>query len=127
MSRSADPQLRRWWRELIDTFDSTQATVGEFCRRHEISTASFYRWRQRLARPRTAKLSQHVKGGAPVDSAFVPVHILNTEAVSSSQSVHVHLPGGVSIEMPVDQKELLFDLVARVRDEAGVGTTEAAT
>lgn len=128
MSHSADPQLRQWWRELIDAFDSTRETVGEFCRRHEVSTASFYRWRQKLARPRTAKHSLHVKDDAPIDSAaFVPVHIINTEAASGSQSVHVHLSGGVSIEMPVDQKDLLFDLVARVRDQPSVNTTEAAT
>ena len=139
MARSADPELRRWWRELIDSFDSTRESVSEFCHRHKVSTASFYGWRRKLASRASAARSgsNTPKATAAKEStgrsrqvvrspSFLPVHIINTEE-SSSRSVHVHLPGGVSIELPVQERELLFDLVARVRGQSSAEATEAVT
>ena len=139
MARSADPELRQWWRELIASFDSTRESVAEFCHRHEVSTTSFYGWRRKLASavsaarpdgsPRIAAeaearpTSHRQAAGA---HAFLPVHVINAET-SGSRSVHVHLPDGVSIELPVDQQELLFDLVAHVRGQSSDEVMEAAT
>lgn len=122
MSRSADPQLRQWWRELLKGFDSTRETVGQFCRRHEVSTASFYRWRQKLARPAAPRPHRQDDGphrqddGPLKSSAFVPLQVINSEGVSVPRSIQVHLSGGISIEMPVGEKELLFELVGRLCD-----------
>jgi len=48
MSRTTDPELRRRWRQLLDSFDPQRYTVAEFCQRNGISVASFYKWRKRL-------------------------------------------------------------------------------
>jgi transposase-like protein len=48
MSRTTDPELRRRWRQLLDSFDPQRYTVAEFCERNGISVASFYKWRKRF-------------------------------------------------------------------------------
>jgi transposase-like protein len=123
MARTADPELRQWWRELIDSFDSTQETVGDFCRRHRVSATSFYGWRRKLAasprrKPHARGESSHARAArrsTPSSPAFLPVQVVHATPINS-QAVHVHLPEGVSIEVPAEQRELLFDLVARVRN-----------
>lgn len=49
MPRKPNPELRRWWRELIQSYDSERLTVAEFCQEQGISTASFYQWRRKLS------------------------------------------------------------------------------
>ena len=49
MPRKPDPELRRWWRELLQSYDSERLTVAEFCQEQGISTASFYQWRRKLS------------------------------------------------------------------------------
>jgi hypothetical protein len=48
MSRTTDPELRRRWRQLLDSFDPQRSTVAKFCERNCISVASFYKWRKRF-------------------------------------------------------------------------------
>jgi len=48
MPRKPDPELRRWWRELIHSYDPERMTVAEFCHWRGVSTASFYQWRRKL-------------------------------------------------------------------------------
>ena len=109
MARSADPELRQWWRELIDSFDSTRESVSEFCHRHEVSTAAFYGWRRKLASAgstagsgggtrKAATTRSLTMGGrrAAGSQAFLPVHIISAET-SVSRSIHVHLSNCRSI------------------------------
>lgn len=49
MSRKPDPELRRWWCKLHAQFDPQRHSVAQFCRAHDVSVASFYQWRKRLA------------------------------------------------------------------------------
>jgi hypothetical protein len=50
-----DGNAKRWkrrgeaqWGALLKRFDASQGSVEAFCRREVVSTASFYRWRERL-------------------------------------------------------------------------------
>jgi len=106
MSLHPDPELRRRWRGLIESFDSRRSTVAEFCRRHQVSTASFYVWRRRLG-----------EGIVPTP-AFVPIRIAQAPSRSES-TVRIHLPGGVRVEVPAEHRELLVELLTRLASTAG--------
>lgn len=107
MARAPDPTLRQWWRNLIASFDPERSTVAEFCRRHDISAASFYAWRRRLGR-RTE--SQPERADLP---AFVPVQVA-PHSSSADRAVTVYLPGGIRVAVPSDEQDLLLALVAQL-------------
>ena len=109
MPRRPDPEVRQWWRELLDAFDSQAEdwTVSEFCQRHGVSTASFYNWRRRLtedAEPRSRS------GDAP---AFIPIRLAPQQAALQG-TVHVHLPGGAWLELPAEERELLLNVIDHI-------------
>jgi transposase-like protein len=107
MARSPDPDLRRWWRELIDSFDSERWTVAEFCQRHDVSAASFYAWRRRLGEPHASP---------PRAPAFLPIQITQGLA-DAERSVQVHLPCGVRVDVPSCDRDLLLELITHVTSE----------
>ena len=37
------------WQTLIDQFDSENDTISEFCRRNQVGSSSFYKWRDKLS------------------------------------------------------------------------------
>ena len=151
MARSADPELRRWWGALVDSFDATRESVAEFCDRHEVSTASFYAWRRKLAaastragsgRRRTLGRSRttpsttaDAAAESPAErqaepsaerqaepSAFLPVQIINAQ---EPNCLRVRLSGGMCIELPVHQRQLLLDLVTHIRGDSSSDVSEA--
>jgi transposase-like protein len=40
----------RFWRTLVDGFDSQQTSIRQWCEQHAVSQASFYAWRRKLQR-----------------------------------------------------------------------------
>ena len=48
MARSLDGAKRDDWRRRLAKFDSSGLTVVEFCRREQVSQASFYYWSKRI-------------------------------------------------------------------------------
>ena len=48
MARSFDGAKRDDWHRRLTKFDSSGLTVVEFCRREQVSQASFYYWSKRL-------------------------------------------------------------------------------
>ena len=49
MGRGRSPERVRFWRGLIEEQRQSGESVSGFCRDREVSTASFYNWRRRLA------------------------------------------------------------------------------
>ena len=95
VARRVDVGRRRWWRELIDSFDGERTTVAEFCRRQGVSAASFYAWRKKLA---------------DESSAFVPVRVVESAGLDH-EPARVHLTSGVRVDVPTNRPELLLELV----------------
>ena len=119
MARSADPALRQWWRELLELFEGSSFTVADFCRQQGVSTASFYAWRRRLAGAEGSQSPKPNESRAATSRAagpaFLPVHVASTQAgAGEGARVLVHLPGGVRVEVPAGQRELLFELLHAV-------------
>ncbi len=96
MPRTPDPELRRRWRELLATFDSQRETVGKFCHRNGISTASFYHWRKRLAEPQSAP-------------AIIPVEIVR-QADDVPNAVVVRIGRHVEIEIQAAHAHIAADV-----------------
>lgn len=115
MPRAPDPQVRLRWRQLIDAFDPRRFTVAEFCRKHRISQASFYQWRRRLATNTTPGHDQR-REAKPLQrrAAFVPVQLVDDSQDSTAQTVQVHLPNGVRVDVPTGQRDLLWELIENV-------------
>lgn len=79
--RGSAPQ----WRDLFQRYESSGLTQEQFCRRHGLALSSFQRWRQRLRVRR-----------APADFVEI-VSASNAALPSSTWSLEVSLPGGVSL------------------------------
>lgn len=79
------------WRRRVRRFASSGMTVVRFCEDEGISTASFYRWRKRLAKRRT---STRDGGHTPT---FQAVRVTAADA-----AVAILLPGGARVEVPTD-------------------------
>src|SRR5687767_10362162 len=70
MAKRPDGAKRDRWLELIRRWQQSQISVREFCRRHQISEASFYSWR-RVLRER-GLLGEAMTSKVPADvPAFV--------------------------------------------------------
>jgi hypothetical protein len=118
MSRAPDPQVRLRWRRLLDSFDPRKFTVADFCRRHQISVASFYKWRREFAKTAPAAKapsSPRRHQSSPSADAFVPLQIVNASPAQGAPTVQVHLPSGVRIELPADHHPLLWELIAKLQ------------
>ena len=99
MSRSATR-----WRELVDEQAGSGLSIAEFCRRNDVSQASFYQWRKKLRESASAR------------EAFVPVSILTATGVS------VELPGGAVVRLPPgDERSLaqIISLLTAAREQDG--------
>ena len=70
------------WRELLESHLASELSVAEFCRREELSEASFYQWRKRLAAEKQSS------------ELFAPL------SVASSAVVEIELPGGAVLRVP---------------------------
>ena len=77
------------WRRRVRRFGSSGMTVVGFCEDEGISTASFYRWRKRLAKRRTpTRDGEHTP-------TFQAVRVTAADA-----AVSIRLPGGARVEVP---------------------------
>jgi hypothetical protein len=80
------------WGRRLERFSTSGCSVKDFCRAESISTASFYRWRRRLAAPDQAPPT------AAQVSAFVDLGALGGEPPPAWQ-VELELGAGVVLRV----------------------------
>jgi transposase-like protein len=73
-------------------------TVAEFCRREEVSAASFYQWRRRLVETATAERASVKHSARPT---FIPVQ------VAVATNLRVVFPNGTRLTLPAHDHELV--------------------
>ena len=100
MARRRDPDREGYWRGILADQRTSGLSIAAFCRRRQISEASFFNWRRRLARP-----------AAPND--FVAVNVALPQLAPCS--CEVTLPNGCRVTVPpgfdpVSLKEILAAL-----------------
>jgi hypothetical protein len=83
---------RAEWRKRLQRHRRSGLTVARFCEREGVSTASFYSWRKRLGGART--------GGEGELPGFQPVRL-----TPAGVPMSIHLPGGVQVEVPMENLE----------------------
>ena len=94
--RGGDPQLQRYWGEVLRQWQKSGQAVRAFCRAEGLRESAFYFWRREAARrkeQRAEQKKQIVKKGKPVSGgkpAFLPVHLVAPHANETAR-------GGVEI------------------------------
>ena len=94
MAQRPDGAKQERWLELVRRWQRSQITVCEFCRRHQISEASFYSWRRVL---RERGLLDEPMGAKTSTDALAFVEL----------STAVAEPTGGPIELVLNQRRLL--------------------
>ena len=94
MARMVDRENQRLWRSRLRRFKTSGLTVAEFCEVEEISVASFYQWRKRLA-------AEIADSGSSLP--FVPVQVTPAPVAA----VEIHLPNGARVCLPGGDAEVL--------------------
>jgi len=110
MGQSASAFRRSQWQQRLQRFTRSQMTVAEFCRREEVSVASFYQWRRKLAKTST----EHGSFVPSAGPTFIPVQ------VTSGASVQIIFPNGAQLTLPAHDRELITLSIAAI---AAVRTT----
>ena len=100
------------WHELIQRWRRSSLSVAEFCRRQEITEASFYQWRKRLEseEPRSELLR------------FVQ---LPTPAWTAANAVEMLLPGGAVVSFSDRAAPELVAAAIRAAMQAPAGEPRA--
>ena len=83
---------RHEWTARLRRFQENPSSVAAFCRQEDISSASFYLWKRRLA----------VEPTTPTPT-FVPLTIAHTP---TAPPVEVAFPNGIVIRIPADTQSL---------------------
>lgn len=107
MGRSANGQLSAQWRERLGRWRNSGLPIVEFCRREEISQASFFAWRKRLAgqravgaRPRSRRRNHEAQ-----PPRFV--QLSPPAAWPTNGGVQITLPGGAVVALPPHASSVL--------------------
>ncbi len=92
-----------FWRELIEAQAASGLSIGAYCRRRGVSTASFYAWRRRLAEQATPRF-------LPVRVAEV---IASDEPSAPRPAVELERADGVRIRVfDGARRETICDVLA---------------
>jgi putative transposase len=102
MSRGSDGEKVKLWRERFRRYAKSALSVEDFCRGEGVSAATFYHWRKKLARASSRR--QSGKRGA-----FRPVMV-----TASVSALSVRLPGGVELEVPRENLDVIRAVVAEL-------------
>ena len=93
-----------YWRRIVERQAKSGLTIACFCEREDVSTASFYNWRRRLAEECDDR------------PAFVPVQVQQPDGGSALEIV---LPGAVMIRVPDGTaRQTIVDALAAVEATA---------
>lgn len=101
-ARQRDPDREQFWRETIAAWRASGLSVPAYCRRHQVSVASFYSWRRELRR------RDEAAGGQRAVPAFVPVSIIP----SCTFQVEVRCPSGHTVSVANADASTLVHLFA---------------
>lgn len=111
MARGSNAARRLVWQERLRRFDQLDSvSVAQFCQQEQVSVASFYGWRKKLAQhaPAAQANGAHQADASPgVASsvagparapAFVPVRV--TGSPPAAEALEIRLPNGARLRLP---------------------------
>ena len=101
MGERGGSSKRAEWRKRLGRYRGSGLTVAGFCEQEGISTASFYAWRKRLRGT--------IKAGRDGRPGFASVRL-----TPAGTPMAIHLPGGVRVEVPMENLEAVRAVVGEV-------------
>lgn len=118
------PEKEAYWRKMLGRQQNSGQTVGQFCRKHGLSEASFYGWKREIGfRDRQAarttgngRSRPRVKKSTPGDaspSLFIPLHLARG-ATGVMELVH---PRGYVLRIPAVFDEGCLQRVLHLLDQ----------
>jgi transposase-like protein len=130
MGRGIDAALHSVWRKRMVRFEASMATVAEFCRREEVSSAAFYQWRRRLAQDAKSAARECGEVASRLATPGRAARVYGRPAgfveltLPAAAVVELDLPNGVRIRVPTDQEAALDAVIRAAGEVAGhVDTT----
>ena len=109
MAKRFDVAKLEEWRRRLARFENANSTVLEFCRREEVSQASFYYWTKRVGQTGAAGVAtrtQHKRVAAASPDAVASAVV----EVIGGDSIRVHLP--------MDRLDAVATFVRHLRDDS---------
>jgi len=106
MPRAPDLALHARWQRRLQAFEDFAGTVPQFCDQEQVSVASFYQWRRKLARQELVR--QATRATPP---AFVALQV-NAAREAHRDEVSIELPGGAHLQVPGDNLPLVQAVLA---------------
>ncbi len=101
MARFSDSGKAVDWRRRVRRFGRSGLTVVRFCREEGVSTASFYRWRNRLSE--RGRLTREADAGSSATTGVEQAPLFQPVRVTGSETpISIQLPGGARIEVPTE-------------------------
>ena len=117
MAISSNGAKRDDWRRRLARFDSSSLTVLEFCRREQVSQASFYYWSKRI----------RDRGDAKTRKVNSPDACLATSPRQpENDSVEVLVGDSIRVRMPAGEPAAVAALI-RLLQEAAQTTDDSTT
>lgn len=104
MARQRDLQRERTWRQHLERQRTSRFTIRDYCVRHNLAEAAFYRWRRIVSDRDRAAASPAVP-----PPTFVPVTVLASPAGPSPIDIHLAAGQRVRVRAGCDR-----DLLAAV-------------
>ena len=110
MARPVDARKHELWRQRFARFRRSELSVAEFCRSEQISQASFYQWRRKLADDKPRPNGTSVKHtDVPTAEHFVPM-----EVASAPARLQFSFPNGAQLLIDAQDPLLLQAVVQAV-------------
>ncbi|MHB8970751.1 MAG: IS66 family insertion sequence element accessory protein TnpA [Pirellulaceae bacterium] len=111
MARKVNLELRETWRQRIERQRGSGRTVSEFSRQEGVSTASFYRWQQKVgavpaARTKSTAHRRPAKTTVPIGKTVSPVRTdatfvqLPLASAPTNPWIELMLTDGTLIRLP---------------------------
>ena len=114
MARRFDGAKRDDWRRRLAKFDSSGLTVVEFCRREQVSQASFYYWSKRIG-DRDGSETPEIK--------FDNASLATVPSGERSDWVEILIGDEIRVRMPAADPEAVAALVKQLQVAVRSATT----
>lgn len=85
------------WREVLERFDGSGVTIGEFCRSEALCLSSFHRWRARLGGPAQPQSMPTPLRAQP--GGFVDLGCIDRPDATSRWDIRLDLGQGVVLHL----------------------------
>ena len=114
MARTPDPKKFERWRKLVAKQAKSGATVGEFCEAEGLNTSVYYYWKRRILKEAGSAEAVDAEETDQVDGEKQQRRTRSKPGDQSRETMKIELPGGVRLELPTRDLELVRTVVEAV-------------